>query len=218
MWRFNRTMSNGNPDKKLILMGTGGHASVLMDIIIKIELNILGVCDPALFNKNILEWNNLKVLGNDDYLLGIDPENYLIVNGLGSLPGNNSRLNLQDFIDKNNFLSPSLIHPFTSISNNASISEKGVQIMAGAIVQYGSQIMENTIINTGVSIDHDCLIHKNVSISPGATLCGGVEIEENVFIGSGAKIIQGIKIKKGSIIGAGSTIVKDVDENSKIIQ
>lgn len=201
-----------------ILMGAGGHSSVLLDIINLKELNIVGVCDPTLIKKNIKEWNNLPVLGNDEYLKELNTNTYKIINGVGSVPNSNRRLELQKFIDGNGFSSPTLIHPFTSISQNAHISEKGVQIMAGSIIQGGTKVMNNVILNTNVSIDHDCVIRDNANISPGAVVCGNVEIEENVFVGCGARIINNVKIGKNSIIGAGSVILSDVTEGSKVIQ
>ncbi len=199
-------------------MGAGGHASVLLDLMKLRELNIVGVCDPFLAKENIEEWKGLPVLGDDEYLNDLDPNNYLIINGIGSMPGTNRRFELQKFITKNGFNCPTLVHPFTSISDRAEVSEKGVQIMPGSIIQSGSKIMNNVVLNTNTSIDHDCIIHDGVNISPGVVVCGDVEIEENVFIGCGARIINNIKIGKNSIIGAGSLILNDVSEGSKVIQ
>ena len=199
-------------------MGAGGHASVLLDLIKLRELNIVGVCDPFLAKENIEEWKGLPVLGDDEYLNDLDPNNYLIINGIGSIPGTNRRFELQKFITKNGFNCPTLVHPLLQFLIEPEVSEKGVQIMPGSIIQSGSKIMNNVVLNTNTSIDHDCIIHDGVNISPGVVVCGDVEIEENVFIGCGARIINNIKIGKNSIIGAGSLILNDVSEGSKVIQ
>ncbi|MDC1535392.1 acetyltransferase [Gammaproteobacteria bacterium] len=207
---------NSEGSKKYILMGAGGHASVLLDIMRMLEYNIYGVCDPSFIDTNN-KWNDLKLLNSDDYVLSLDPDEFNIVNGIGVLPGNEMRIMLQKKIDDSNLLSPTLIHPSASISSKAHLSSSSVQVMSGVVIQTGSKILANTIVNTSASIDHDCLIDKNVTISPGVNICGGVIVEENVFIGAGATIIQGVHIKKNSIIGAGTTVLKDVSEGSKII-
>ena len=211
-------MNADNKIIKYILMGAGGHASVLLDIIKINKLNIVGVCDPLLIKENIKEWHELPVLGDDEYLKDLSNNEYQVINGLGSMPGNNLRSDLQKVIDQKGFNCPSLIHPFTSVSKRADLSKKGLQIMAGAIIQSRSKIMDNVILNSNTSVDHDCIIHKNVSISPGVVICGNVEIEENVFIGCGTKIVNNVKIGRNSTIGAGSLILNDVAEGSKVIQ
>ena len=62
--------------------------------------------------------------------------------------------------------------------------------MAGAILQSGVTIGENSVVNTRASIDHHCLIESGVFISPGVVLCGGVSVEEGAFIGAGAVILK----------------------------
>ena len=73
------------------------------------------------------------------------------------------------------------------------------------------------IINTKASIDHDCIIEDFVHISPGAILCGNVQVGELSWIGAGSVIIQGIKIGKNVIIGAGTVVIHDVPDNVTIV-
>jgi acyl-[acyl carrier protein]--UDP-N-acetylglucosamine O-acyltransferase len=82
--------------------------------------------------------------------------------------------------------------------------------MAGAVIQPGTYIGENSIVNTSVSVDHDCIIGQHVHIAPGSTVCGGVRIEDNVYIGSGAVIVQGVRIAPYIFIKAGTIVTRDV--------
>ena len=89
--------------------------------------------------------------------------------------------------------------------------------MAGSVIQPGSVIGRNVIINTRTSIDHDCEISDHVHVAPGVTLSGKVKIAAGAHIGTGATVIQGINIGANSMIGAGAVVVSDVAGDSKVI-
>ena len=89
--------------------------------------------------------------------------------------------------------------------------------MAGSIVQASSIIGHHSILNTKSSIDHDCKIYDFVHISPGATLCGNVEIGTGTHVGAGATIIPNIKVGKWCIIGAGAVITKNIPDYSLVV-
>ena len=109
----------------------------------------------------------------------------------------------------------SVQHPSAIVSKGAFLLE-GVQIMAGAILQIGCTVGDNSIINTKASVDHDTVIGSHVHIAPGVTLCGNVRIENCVHIGSGATIIQNIQICQDSTVGAGSLVIRNISANSLV--
>jgi UDP-perosamine 4-acetyltransferase len=88
--------------------------------------------------------------------------------------------------------------------------------MAGAVIQSGSRIGINSIINTRASVDHDCVIGNHVHISPGVTLSGGVEIGTCSHIGTGSTVIQGIVIGNSCLAAAGAVVTKDVIAGVKV--
>ena len=77
--------------------------------------------------------------------------------------------------------------------------------MAGAVIQPGTVIGDNSIINTHASVDHDCKIDAHVHIAPGAILCGGVCIGERSHVGTGVVIVQNCQIGPGTLVRAGKT-------------
>ena len=79
--------------------------------------------------------------------------------------------------------------------------------MAGVVIQPGSRIGKNSIVNTKASVDHDCIIGDHVHISPGVTLSGGVTVGSTVHIGSGATIIQGMRIGDNCLVAAGAVVI-----------
>ena len=89
--------------------------------------------------------------------------------------------------------------------------------MAGAVIQAGVRVAENTIINTKTSVDHDCQIGSHVHLAPGVTVCGNVKIGDSVHVGSGATIIQGIIVGPRCLIGAGTLVRSNVPAGATVI-
>jgi len=199
-------------NESVILIGAGGHAKVLVDVLLLKSINILGVTDKS--KKS--EFCGLPIIGNDDVILTYDPKTIYLVNGVGSIGDNAVRKEIHTYFTEKGYRFLTLVHP-TAIIANDSVIEEGVQVMAGAIIQPGSKIGEGTIINTRATIDHDCHIGKHVHIAPGVTLSGNVEVEDDVHIGTGATVIQGIHIAKSSLIGAGAVVSNHVLKNTKVV-
>lgn len=199
--------------KPIILMGSGGHANVLIDILRLLNIEILGYTDSSAEEV----YSDIKYLGNDDSIKDFEPCDILLVNAIGLMPGKEKRILVHEAFKKDGFNFATVIHPSAIISDTVDISE-GSQIMAGVIIQANTLIGPNCIINTGSNIDHDCIIGSSVHIAPGSTLSGNVVIDDYAHIGTGTSIIEGRKIGKNSIIAAGSVIYDDVQENEKIIQ
>ena len=195
--------------KKNILIGTGGHAKVVYDLLNYKGLTVDYVVDPK--KKVDFFFKKTRHLINDNEIFKkFLPNSCNIIMGIGSTNKKSILLRKEIFYKYNEqgykFLK--IIHDFSYISKNSNLSE-GVQVFAGSIIQPSCNIGENTIINTKVSIDHDCYISNNCHIAPGATLCGGVQIGEDSFIGAGTVILPNTKLPSNSFIKAGKLINKD---------
>ena len=194
-------------NKPIILLGGGGHASVLIEILILTNSTILGIVDPQL-QKGILI-NGIPVLGNDDIVLDYSKQEVRLVNGLGPKVKSSSREQLSNKFINLGYEFSTLIHPNAYVSKSSTI-EEGSQIMAGAIIQTKALVGKLSVINSGAIIEHDCRIGEHNHIAPGAVLCGGVCTESGVFIGSGAVVLENLRIKSHSTIAAGSTLRKNL--------
>jgi len=203
--------------KKLpvIIIGSGGHASVLIEILQILNQTIIGVADP--FKEIGTEVGDVTVIGGDDVITKYSKEKVLLVNGVGSIPGSTQRLDVSVRFRSLGYEFASVISPSAILSSNASVDE-GVQIMPGVIVQPHVKIGLDSIINTGSIIEHDCIIGKSCHIAPGSIFSGGVILGDRVHVGTGATVVQNIKIGSGSVIGAGSLVLNDVNQNVKFIQ
>ena len=194
----------------MIVLGGGGHASVLIEMLRLIDSDIIGIADP--FLEKGVRVKDIAVIGSDDAVLDYPNSDVVLVNALGPLPKKSTREALsKKFIDRGyQFLT--LIHPRAYVAPSAKI-EDGAQIMAGALVQAQSCIGRLSVVNSGAIIEHDCIISGHAHIAPGAILCGGVQAAEGVFIGSGAVVLENTSLGANSILAAGVTLRKDLGEN-----
>ncbi|MET3454080.1 acetyltransferase [Pseudomonas kilonensis] len=195
--------------KRLVMLGAGGHAKVLLSLIQAMKLDLLGLCDPGLYAQGVSQWRGIKVLGGDEVLDEWGPASVDLVNGIGQLVGGAGRRDIFANLKLKGFHFPVLVHPAAWVDPTAHL-EEGVQVMAGAIIQADVVIGSNSIINTRAVIDHDCCVGKDVHVAPGATICGSAQIHDRVFIASGATVIQGITVGEGAVVGAGAVVVRDL--------
>ena len=203
-------MMQSDRTRPYIIIGGGGHAKVLIDILQEQECNIIGYTEMIDKKEDIL---GVHCIGNDDEILKYNCEDVFLVNGLGSTGNQSHRKNIYELYTSKEYVFPPVVSVFALISRDVEVGI-GVQIMRGVLIQPGVRIDANAIINTGAIIDHDCLIGKHVHVAPGVTISGGVTIDEMSHIGTGAKIIQAIKISREVLVAAGAVVVNDVPEKT----
>ena len=199
-----------------ILLGAGGHAKVILDLLRNAGFEILGVCDPQLASEQTDEWLGLPVLGDDDAVDRYTPDAVLLANGLGSLPGNSLRRRINDKFTQKGYCFATLIHSSAIIGSGVKLGI-GTQIMAGVIVQAATRLGDDTVLNTGARVDHDGEVGDHVHIAPGAVLSGNVTVGDSCHIGPGATLIQGVEMGAGAIIGAGTVVLSDVPSGHKLL-
>jgi len=197
--------------KPVIVLGAGGHAKVIINALNLCAVQILGIADKDLAVGEVI-FSDLVILGGNEIIFDFPETAIDLVNGLGSLPGYDRRAELFRTFTERGYQFQSVIHPAAIVADDVELSQ-GVQIMAGAVIQPGSSIGKNTIINTRASIDHDCVIGDNCHIAPGAVLSGGVTLGENVHIGTGATLVQLVEVASDTVIGAGAIVTKNVPQN-----
>lgn len=200
--------------KPIVIIGAGGHAKVLVDILLQAGACIAGIVDQnvLLHGKHVL---GVTVIGGDDVVTSSSPDKYSLVNAIGSTTIPDLRTRIYEAFKSNGYSFATVIHPSAIIASDVTVGE-GVQIFAGAVIQPGTMIGSNAIINTRSSIDHDCIIGNNCHIAPGVTLSGQVHVGQCVHVGTGATIIQGISIGNNCLIAAGAVVTKNIGSGSKV--
>lgn len=200
--------------QKLIIIGGGGHAKVIIDAVLAGEkYEMYGIIDQKLVvGTKVL---GVPVLGTDEILpelYGEGIKNAFM--GVGSIGNTSARRTIYEKLKNIGFELPVIIHPKAVVGQEVAFGE-GTFVAASATINPGTKIGKNVIINTSSSIDHDCNIGDFVHIAPGAVLCGTVSVGENTHIGIGANIIQSIKIGKDAFIPASRMVKVDWAEGRR---
>lgn len=189
--------------KKIILIGGGGHALSVLEMI-EDQSIFAGYVD---LQPN--EEMTIPYLGNDDVVLKkYSPSEYEVHHALVYTKDVNLRLR-KHIIQRYAEYKLATLRAVSSIITNKSSIGDGAGIFHGAVLNK-SCIGNNCIINTGAVIEHNSLLGNNVFVGPNATICGNAKIGDNVLIGAGAIIRDGISICKDVVIGMGSVVVKNI--------
>lgn len=190
--------------KDVIIIGAGGHAKVVADIVLRSGDNLVGFLDDDSEKQGKSVYKNYSVIGavadaekyTDNYFVvavGDNKRRAEIVNGHSEL------------------MWYTAVHPNAVVADTVKIGE-GTVVMAGAVINPDSMVGNHSIINTACSIDHDCKIGDFVHISPGAHLAGTVSVGNYSWICVGAVVSNNVSIINNSIIGAGATVLNNIDE------
>jgi UDP-perosamine 4-acetyltransferase len=195
----------------ILLLGSGNHAEVVVAALQACGKSAVGCLGPAPPKKN---WTNeVAYLGKDDHLKTLNPNDWELINCIGSIK--DTALRAQVFLRAISlgFDFATLIHPSAVIASDLLMGQ-GSQLHAGVVVQPGVSLGENVLINTGSVVDHGTQIADHAHIASGAVVAGNVLIGPRVHLGVGAVVKQGIKIGENSIIGAGAVVIEDVPANA----
>jgi len=199
-----------NKEHPYIILGAGGHAKVIIDILRSLNCHIAGIISPTIAEGSFFK--GIKYLGSDKILKEFTVEKYYFVNALGSINNTFPRTQLFQLYSQYQCIFPKIIHPQAVISKSAII-KNGVHILAGSIIGPDVKINENVIINTQSIIEHDCVIGSHSHVASGATLCGNINIGNNVHIGAGSTINQDLSIGDSSVIASGAVVTQNIGQN-----
>lgn len=187
--------------KDVVIIGAGGHAKVVADIVQCAGDNVLGFLDGFTSSTSFL---GKPILGKDT-----DFEKYLNSYFVVAIGDPNARERIVKSMPNAKWYTA--IHPTAVISSiNTSIDE-GTVVMANAVVNPCAQIGKHCIINTSSVVEHDNKIDDYVHISVGAKLAGTVKVGARTWIGVGACVRNGIHICNDTMIGAGAVVVKNIE-------
>ena len=201
--------------KPIVIVGNGGHALVVLDVLKIMARDVKGILTPGLTPGSV--WHGLEVLGDDNWLVRDQAREYAYAIGVGLVPQRTGlRRKLFNIVAASGLEMPAVIHPGAIVAADVRIGA-GVQVMAGAILQPGVEIGDDALINTRASIDHHCHIGAHSHIAPGATVCGDVHLEEQVFIGAGSVVTPGVRIGSRTQVAAGATVISDLPEGVRFI-
>ena len=202
----NREQGTGN----ILLIGSSGHAKVVIDIVEKEKrYHIIGLIDAF---HNIGETTiGYAVLGDEANIPDLVEKNN--ITGFIVAIGDNSVrekvvTNIREICPHVPFVST--IHPTASIGKDVTVG-CGTVIMAGAVINPCCSVGDFCIINTNASLDHDSSMGNFSSLAPRASTGGNCTIGNFTAIGIGAILCHGISIGNNSVIGASSLVMNNLE-------
>ncbi len=199
--------------KKILVIGAGGHARVIIDAI-EMEGNhtVIGLIDNNLEPGTFFA--GYSIIGGDCSLDKVTDVDGVIV----AIGDNWRRQQLVNYVKSKLPLLPfiSVIHPNALVARDVLVGD-GTVILAGVVINSGTRIGEHCIINTRASVDHDNHFEDFVSIAPGVTLGGRVVIKKGAAICLGANVVHNIKIGEDSVVGAGALVLDDIEPRVVVV-
>jgi len=198
---------------KTAIIGYGGHAYVVCDILLLMQQHLAGYCEAK---QKLANPYALPYLGNEQDLAVLAQLKAAQYNYFIAIGNNHLRQKIYQSLVPH-LLEPCLaIHPRACLSGRAMVG-KGTMLGAGTIVNACARIGKGVICNTNAIIEHECEINDFAHIAPGAVLCGNVSVGEKSFIGANAVIKQGVRIGSNVLVGAGAVIIHNIPDGKRVV-
>jgi sugar O-acyltransferase (sialic acid O-acetyltransferase NeuD family) len=191
--------------KSLLLIGCGGHARSLIDVIeAGGQWRIHGLVGlPDQVGSSVL---GFPVIGSDAALPELRQHCEAAVVAIGHLADPVPRQRLAALLEQLDFDSPVLISPHAVVSRHARLGP-GTVVGHGAIVNAAAVVGAHCILNSGSLIEHDAQLGDHCHVSTGALVNGGVHLGSGSFVGSGAMLREGLQLPAGTVISAGKRVM-----------
>ncbi|MBO9536949.1 NeuD/PglB/VioB family sugar acetyltransferase [Herbaspirillum sp.] len=199
-------------NKKIFIVGAGGHAKVVFDVAVRAGFEVVAFVDDAPALSGTL-CRGIPVRCGDAAVRELIEQG--ISCALIAIGSNAARAKVALRLENLGVRFAVAVHPAAVVDSSATIGAGSV-LMAGAVVNADAVIGRHCIINTAASIDHDCRVGDVVHVAPGVRVCGDVGIGDMVLVGVGAVIVPGTTIGAAAIIGAGAAVVADVEKNTMV--
>ena len=188
--------------KDVIIIGAGGHARVIADIVMAQSDRVLGFLDD---NPEAVGAFGIPVLGKVADYAAYPNASFVI--GIGNAQ---VRRRIAQMLEGVSWYTA--IHPSAVISPLGVTLGAGTVVAANACINPGATVGAHCIINTASVVEHDNSIADFAHISVGAKLGGGASVGESTWVGIGATVSNGVSVCRDCMLGAGAVAVKDITQ------
>lgn len=199
---------------KVLVLGAGGHAQVVADILRSQGLSGEPICFVGYLDDRAGELRGslgAEVLGTLADCTATDHDALIVAIGRNAV---RHQLFKQAAGQGERFAIAK--HPAATVAASVRLGA-GTMVCAGVVVNAMAVIGANTIVNTSASVDHHCQVGSHVHIAPGVRLGGEVKIGEGAFIGIGAVVLPGKTIGAWAVVGAGAVVTRDVPPGATVV-
>jgi acetyltransferase EpsM len=189
---------------RLIVVGAGGHASVVIDAA-RLALpgcDIVGLVDDAVTVGERVAGS--LVLGQ---LAELDrfPHDAVAL----AVGDNTARARIFESLREAGERLPTIVHPSAVVAPSATLGA-GTVVLANGVINADAVVEDNVIVNTAATIDHHSRIGRHVHIAPGVHLAGGCRVGEGAALGIGTVVGPAVRIGEHTLVGAGSVVLEDL--------
>jgi sugar O-acyltransferase (sialic acid O-acetyltransferase NeuD family) len=203
--------------RPLIILGTGGSAYDVLDIVAAINAEspawkLAGFLDDA--RPAGSQYLDLPILGSLREAARF--EGCWFVNVIGS---DRSYRRRQDIVGSTG-LGPdrfaTLVHPQASVSPWARLG-RGVYVSFGASIGGGVVTGNHVSFSPACVIGHDSVLGDCALVAPAAIVSGFVRVGRSCYIGAGAMIRQRLQIEDNALIGMGAVVLRNVAAGATVV-
>lgn len=200
-----------NEDKRLFVVGGGGHAKVVVEVARSAGWDVVAVFDPGAA-ENVL---GVPVRGDDNDIAAFVKDTGVRMAAV-AIGNNHLRRRLAITVRELGCETPAIVHGRAWVSPSSQIA-RGVVVMAGAVINASARIGEDAIVNTMAIVEHDCVLGIAVHAAPRSVMGGTCRIGDGALFGIGATARPGIIVGKDAIVGAGCVVVSDVAAGNTLV-
>jgi len=206
--------------RPLIILGTGGNAYDVLDIVEAINASaasqrqweVTGFLDDA--RAAGTEFLGLPVLGRLTDAGRFSRESF--VNAIGSDASYSKReaIIASTGLAQDRFAT--LVHPGAGVSSRARLG-RGTYVNHGASIAGNVTIGAHVAVGPGCIVGHDATIGDYSMLAPGCIVSGFVRVGRAAYIGAGAMLRQRLSVGDGAPVGMGCVVLKDVEAGTTVV-
>lgn len=194
---------------KAIIVGAGGHAKSIHQMIREAGYSIAGVVDSEPnIGSNFL--NAYPILGSDADLKAIRDSGISIAFvGICGVTTNEKRVKIFNKLKDIGFVLPPLVSKLANLDPTSHLGE-ATYVFPGATVSADCIIGKGVVINQGSIVSHDCRVGDYVHLAPGAILAGTVTVGSGSTIGMASTIMNNVTVGANVLVHNTVPVARDI--------
>ena len=219
-----RLRRTGPRSRRLVILGTGGNALDVLDIVDALNAggagwDVAGVLDDVA--DRTARPFGLPVLGRLDEAARLGaPGGSLaeaaFVNAIGSERNHARRAEILARTGLAPERFATLVHPAAAVSPRAALGH-GCCVGFGACIGSQTRVADHVWIGATCVVGHDSVLEYAAVMAPRATISGFVRLGACCYLGSGAVVRQHLSIGEQALVGIGAVVIRDVAPRTVVV-
>lgn len=194
---------------RCIVVGAGGHARVVMSLLLGERADELEVTLVA----------DIHPTGSAESIFGIPVRPWgaehaaLFAAGIRTafiaIGDNVARRAVFETLGSAGWHMPNLVARTAVVDPSARL---GSANLVCSLAHLGPLVVlgDDNIVNTGADVEHESRIGSHCHLAPRSVLCGRVSVGDGCFLGAGSVVIDGVSVADSVTLGAGAVAVRDI--------